>query len=105
MSSCENLNPKLAPCGECEVMNLDSKPIRDVTDLKPIVEKVIKTLYGENVEDITIKYTKPYPSEAQIESWYLHVEFRKPEYSCSISLNIQASDGRVTQTNEIWRNR
>ena len=81
-----------------------SKTVRDVNDLKPIVEKTIKTLYDENITDLKIIYAKPRPTIGRLESWYIHVDFKNTKHSYSVALTVDASDGRVTEIHEMWRN-
>ena len=78
--------------------------VKDVRDLKPIVEKTIKTLYGEGVKDIKMREASQYPILAEKKTfWKVVVDFVDEEYERTVELNVNISDGTVTETRETWK--
>ncbi|MCG2717241.1 MAG: hypothetical protein L6408_00190 [Nanoarchaeota archaeon] len=77
--------------------------LEDVNDLKPIVKKTVKTLYGDDVKSIRIFKTEKYPIFGSSLWWRVHTEFRNEENRFIIEIDIHMRDGTVIKTNEVQR--
>ena len=77
--------------------------IKDVKDLKSIVEKTIKALYGEEVTDLKISGATQFPIYGAKTFWAVTVEFQDDKYVYGVELSVQMNDGTVTRTSERWR--
>ena len=75
------------------------KPVSNATELKPIVEKAVKALYGEAMQNIKILIIV----EFRVNEPAL---FRLPKQRKPIGfeyLDVQMADGRVTRAVELHR--
>ena len=80
------------------------KSINDVTELKPIVEKAVKALYGEPMQNIKILKADRFPLFREPkEGWLVHAEFNNDKYEYAIQMDIQIADGRITRAVELHR--
>jgi len=80
------------------------KPVNDVTELKPIVDKAIKALYGEAMQNIKLLKAERFPLfKEPKQSWLVHVEFNDDKYEYSVQMDVQMADGRVTRAVELHR--
>ena len=78
--------------------------VKDVKDLKPIVDKTIKTLYGEDVEDLKIRSATQCPLLWDEKTfWSVTADFLRRNYEYTVDLYVQISDGTVTSARETWR--
>jgi hypothetical protein len=80
------------------------KPINNATGLKPIVEKAVKALYGEAMQNVKIRKADRFPLFREPkEGWLVHVEFDDDKYEYSVQMNVQMADGRITRSVELRR--
>ena len=80
------------------------KPINNATEVKPIVEKAVKVLYGEAMQNIKIRKADRFPLFREPkEGWLVHVEFDDDKYEYSVQMNVQMADGRITRSVELSR--
>lgn len=80
-----------------------STPVKDVTELKPIVEKMVRLLYGESVDNIEIvKPNHPLFSEPK-QGWLVYVRFNGDRYEYMVQMYIHKAYGRITRSLELYR--
>ena len=80
------------------------KQIKDATQLKPVVVRAVKALYGQNVQNIQVKKAERFPLFREPkEGWLTHVEFNDSEYEYAVQMDIQMVDGRITRSVELHR--
>ena len=80
------------------------KPIKDVTQLMPIVERAVKALYGQAMQNIKILKADPFPFfKEPKQGWLVHAEFNDDKYEYAIQVDIQMADGRITRSVELHR--
>ncbi len=80
------------------------KPVSNATELKPIVEKAFKALYGEAMKNIKILKADRFPLfKEPKQGWLIHTEFNDDKYEYSVQLDVQMADGRVTRVVELHR--
>jgi hypothetical protein len=80
------------------------KPVSNATELKPIVEKAVKALYGEAMKNIKILKADRFPLfKEPKQGWLIHTEFNDDKYEYSVHLDVQMADGRVTRVLELHR--
>ena len=80
------------------------KPVNNVTDLKPIVEKAVKALYGEAMQNIKILKAEQFPLFREPkQGWLVHTEFNDDKYEYSVQMDVQMADGRITRAIELHR--
>ena len=80
------------------------KPVSNATELKPIVEKAVKALYGEAMQNIKILKADRFPLfKEPKQGWLIHTEFNDDRYEYSIQMDVQMADGRVTRAVELHR--
>lgn len=76
--------------------------IEDGKDFKPIIERAIKTIYGEEVEGIRIHSAKQYPlSKEEKISWHVKVTIKNNKDRYDIRLTVRITDKTVTETDQI----
>ena len=76
--------------------------IRDVKDLKPIIDETIKTLYGEEATNIRIRSASQLPAHSpEKELWYVSVDFEDAEKEYIVALNVKLSYGQVTDSKRL----
>ena len=81
-----------------------SRTIKDATQLKPIVEKAVKALYGHAVENTRVMKAEQFPLfKEPKEGWLVHTEFNDEKYEYSVQMDIQAEDGSITRSVELHR--
>jgi hypothetical protein len=81
-----------------------NKPIKNATELKPIVEKAVKALYGQVMENIKILKADRFPLFREPkQGWLVHAEFNDDKYEYAIQMDIQIADGRITRSVELHR--
>jgi len=89
-------------CGE-ERDNMDS-PVNNATELKPIVEKAVKALYGEAMQNIKILKADRFPLfKEPKQGWLVHAEFNDDKLEYSVQIDVQMADGRITRSVELHR--
>ena len=81
-----------------------SKPVKDATELKPIVEKAVKALYGQTMQNVKILKADRFPLFREPkEGWLVHAEFNDDKYEYAIQVDVQIADGRITRSVELHR--
>ncbi len=80
------------------------KPIKDATELMPVVEKAVKALYGQAMQNIKILKADRFPLFREPkQGWLVHAEFNDNEYEYSVQMDVQMADGRITRAVELHR--
>lgn len=81
-----------------------SKPVKNATELKPIVEKAVKALYGQTMQNVKILKADLVPLfKEPKEGWLVHAEFNDDKYEYAIQVDVQMADGRITRSVELHR--
>ncbi len=80
------------------------KPVNDATELKPVVERAVRALYGSSMQNVKILKADQFPLfKEPKQGWLVHAEFSDDRYEYSIQMDIQMADGRVTRAIELHR--
>lgn len=80
------------------------KPVDNATELKPIVEKAVKALYGKDMQNIKILRAERFPLfKEPKQGWLVHAEFNDDKYEYSIQMDVQMADRRITRAVELHR--
>ena len=80
------------------------KPVNDATQLKPIVEKAVKGLYGQVMQNIKILKAERFPFfKEPKQGWMIHAEFNDDKYEYAVQVDVQMADGRITRSVELHR--
>jgi len=80
------------------------KPVKNATELEPIVEKAVKALYGQPMENIKILKAEQFPLfKEPKQGWLVHAEFNDDKYEYAVQMDIQMADGRITRSVELHR--
>lgn len=71
--------------------------------LTPIVNKVIRTLYGSKVRNLTIRIAERFTMKPDF--WDVAVDFKDSKNQYTVDLEINANDGKVVSAREIikWK--
>ncbi len=81
-----------------------NKPVKNATELKPIVEKAVKALYGQVMENIKILKADQFPLFRESkQGWLVHAEFNDDKYEYAVQIDVQMADGRITRSVELHR--
>ncbi len=81
-----------------------NKPIKNAIALKPIVEKAVKALYGQPMENIKILKADQFPLFREPkQGWFVHAEFNDDKYEYAVQMDVQMADGRITRSVELHR--
>ncbi|HEY92753.1 MAG TPA: hypothetical protein G4O17_03305 [Dehalococcoidia bacterium] len=81
-----------------------SKPVKNATELKPTVEKAVKALYGQTMQNVKILKAEQFPLfKEPKEGWLVHAEFNDDKYEYAIQVDVQMADGRITRSVELHR--
>ncbi len=81
-----------------------NSPIKNATELMPIVEKAVKALYGQTMQNIKILKADRFPLfKEPKQGWLVHAEFNDDKYEYSIQMDVQMADGRITRAVELHR--
>ena len=81
-----------------------SKRVKEATELKPIVEKAVKALYGQPMENIKILKADRFPLFREPkQGWFVHAEFNDDKYEYAVQMDVQMADGRITRSVELHR--
>jgi len=81
-----------------------SKPVENATELMPIVERAVKALYGQAMQNIKILKAERFPLfKEPKEGWLVHAEFNDDKYDYSVQMDVQMADGRITRAVELHR--
>jgi len=73
--------------------------LNDPKQLTPIVQKVITTLYGDKVKDITIRIVERFTMKPDF--WDVAVDFKDDKNQYTLDLEINANDGKVVSARQI----
>ena len=80
------------------------KLVKDATQLKPIVDRAVKALYGQAMQNIKILKAERFPLfKEPKEGWLVHAEFNDDKYDYSVQMDVQMADGRITRAVELHR--
>lgn len=80
------------------------KSIDNATELKPIVEKAVKALYGQAMQNIKVLKAERFPLFREPkQGWLVHAEFNDDKYEYSVQIDVQMADGRITRAVELHR--
>ena len=81
-----------------------NRPVEDATELKPIVEKAVKALYGQPMENIKILKADLFPLfKESKQGWLVHAEFNDDKYEYAVQMDIQMADGSITRSVDLHR--
>jgi len=81
-----------------------NKVVKNATELMPIVEKAVKALYGQAMQNIKILKADRFPLfKEPKEGWLVHAEFNDDKYEYSVQMDVQMADGRITRSVELHR--
>jgi len=81
-----------------------AKTINNATELKPIVEKAVKALYGVAMQNTRILKAERFPLfKEPKQGWLVHAEFNDDKYEYSIQMDVQMADGSITRAVELHR--
>ena len=80
------------------------KPVKDATQLRPIVEKAVKGLYGQEMQNIKVMKADQFPLFREPkQGWLVHAEFNDDKYEYAVQIDVQIADGRITRSVELHR--
>ena len=80
------------------------RPVNNATELKPVVEKAVKALYGGAMQNVRILKAERFPLFREPkQGWLVHAEFNNDKYEYSIQMDVQMVDGRITRAVELHR--
>jgi len=80
------------------------KPVKNATELEPIVGKAVKALYGQPMQNIKILKAEQFPLfKEPKQGWLVHAEFNDDRYEYAVQMDIQMEDGRITRSVELHR--
>ena len=80
------------------------RPINNATQLKPVVVRSIKALYGQNMENVTILKAERFPLfKEPKQGWLVYAEFNDDRYEYAVQLDVQMADGTITRSVEMHR--
>ena len=80
------------------------KIVKNATELKPLIEKAVKALYGQPMENIKIMKADQFPLfKEPKQGWIVHTEFNDDKYEYAIHMDVQMGDGRITRSVELHR--
>ncbi len=86
---------------EADIMN---KPVNNATELKPVVERAVKALYGRAAQNVKILKADRFPLFREPkQGWLVHVEFDDDKHEYSVQMDVQIADGRITRSVELHR--
>jgi hypothetical protein len=78
--------------------------VKDATQLRPIIERAVKALYGQAMENIKVMKADRFPLfKEPKQSWLVHAEFNDDKYEYAIQMDVQIADGRITRSVELHR--
>ena len=81
-----------------------TKAVNNATELKPVVERAVKALYGGTMQNVKILKADQFPLfKEPKQGWLVHAEFNDDKYEYSTQMDIQMADGRITRAVELHR--
>ncbi len=79
-------------------------PVKDATQLRPLVEKAVKGLYGQQMQNVKVMKADRFPLFREPKlSWLVHAEFNDDKYEYAVQMDVQIADGRITRSVELHR--
>jgi len=79
-------------------------PLNSAIELKPVVEKAVKALYGDAMQNIKILKADRFPLFREPkQGWLVHAEFNNDKYQYDVQMDVQMADGRITRAVELHR--
>ncbi|MFC1893823.1 hypothetical protein ACFLYR_07365 [Chloroflexota bacterium] len=83
---------------------MNIRPVENATELMPIVEKAVMSLYGQAMQNIKILKADRFPLfKEPKQGWMVHVEFNDNKYVYDVQMDVQMVDGRITRSVELHR--
>ena len=83
---------------------MNIRPVKNATELMPVVEKAVKALYGQAMQNIKILKADRFPLfKEPKQGWMVHAEFNDDKYVYDVQMDIQMADGRITRSVELHR--
>ena len=80
------------------------KPVNNAIELRPIVRRAVKALYGEAMQDIKILKADRFPLFREPkQGWLVHLEFNDGHNDYAVQMDVQMADGRITRAVELHR--
>ena len=80
------------------------KPVKDALQLRPMIEKAVRGLYGQGMQNIKIMKADQFPLFREPkQGWLVHAEFNDDKYEYAIQMEVQSADGRITRSAELHR--
>ena len=81
-----------------------NRPVNNAIELKPIVKKAVRALYGEAMQDIKILKADRFPLFREPkQGWLVHLEFNDSHNDYTVQMDVQMADGRITRAVELHR--
>ncbi len=78
--------------------------IDNVTQLRPIVVRAVKALYGRDMQNISILKAEPFPLfKEPKQGWMVHTEFSDDRFEYAAQLDVQRENGVITRMVELHR--
>ncbi len=83
-----------------------NKLITNATELKLVVERAVKALFGQAMQNIKILKAERFPLfKEPKEGWLVHAEFNDDKFEYAVQMDIQIADRRITRSVELHRTR
>ena len=80
------------------------KPVKDAIQLRPVVEKAVRGLYGQAMQNIKVMKADQFPLFREPkQGWLVHAEFNDDKYEYAVQMDVQMADGRITRSVELHR--
>lgn len=80
------------------------KLIKNATQLKPVVVRAVKALYGPNMQNITILKAELFPLFREPkQGWLVHTEFKDDRFEYAVQMDVQMENGTITRMVELHR--
>lgn len=81
-----------------------TREIKDATELKPVVERAVRALYGQAMQNTKILKADRFPLFREPkQGWLVHAEFNDDKYEYAVQIDVQMADGRITRSVELHR--
>lgn len=73
--------------------------IKDVGQIKPLVQNVINAMYGNDVKDLRFRIVEKFTMKPNV--WDVAVDFKDERNEITVDLEVDGRSGRVTSAREI----
>ena len=81
-----------------------SKSISNATQLKPVITRAVRALYGRDVQNVAILKAEQFPLFREPkQGWLVHAEFNDDSYQYAIQMDVQLGNGTITRVVELHR--